>query len=267
VAESTLIKEILNDTYRLGIRCEKCGEPLYIQENELVRPRNCQCMRDEIQKFEEKKRIHQQAERRDYITKLFRSSMMGKRFQSRKFETYEKDRNKRAYDIAWDYVQNFEEYKANGKGLIFLGDVGTGKTHLAAAISNYLLSEKLQAIVFGTWASLLFKLRRSYDPYEGQLEREVDIIQAMERCDLLVLDDVGKEKQTDWSDEKLFHIIDSRYNNLLPIVITANYDLHRFERRIGNAIFSRLMEMCQPIAMNGNDYRLERVLNGSMLAS
>ena len=109
--------------------------------------------------------------------------------------------------------------------------MGTGKTHLAASVGNYLMSQGVP-VVFGTIINLLGKLKQSYTQ-KGQDEGE--ILELYSTIDLLIIDDLGKERPTEWSLEKLYTIINDRYENLKPVIITTNYNNDMLTDRLSTA--------------------------------
>lgn len=187
------------------------------------------------------------------VEKLKRDSNLGKRFQSRTFETWDKRRFPKAYDLCFKYVQNFERMNEYGKGIILIGNAGTGKTHLASAIANSLMNE-LIPVKFGTFINLLDNLKKAF-------RTDKDIVSSLTEIPVLIIDDLGKEKYTDWASQILFQVIDQRYNNELPTIITTNLSVEELKERFGEPITSRLMEMCYGIALNGENYRYEKMLH------
>lgn len=172
-------------------------------------------------------------------------SNLGRRFQERTFETFDASGFPAEYRAARQYAETFEDN--DGKGIMFIGSVGTGKTHLAAAITNHIITEFSIPVRFIT-AIELFALLRDFEQNAGA-------IYGFKNVPLLVLDDLGKEKITDWNREKLFEIINYRYENYLPVVITTNGAPGELERTMGAAVYSRLCEMCSAAMMEGKDYR------------
>jgi DNA replication protein DnaC len=152
---------------------------------------------------------------------------------------------RRAYLRAVEYAQQPQGW------LILFGGYGTGKTHLAAAIANAVLRRK-QRVIFAIVPDLLDHLRATFGPdspvaYDNRFEliREVS---------LLILDDLGTENTTPWAREKLYQLINHRYNEVLPTVITSNLAPEAIDGRI----FSRMCDpaLCQEIIrMNAGDYR------------
>lgn len=143
---------------------------------------------------------------------------------------------------------------------MFVGTYGTGKTHLACSIAIELIKRKIPTI-YGTAITLLSKVRQTYDSNTNINEWE--LLDLYSNVDLLVIDDLGKEKPSEWVLEKLYHIINQRYENLKPVIITTNYDSITLTNRLSTkdnsstveAIVSRLNEMCTGIYMNFEDYR------------
>ena len=222
--------------------------------------------KDRIKRFEEKKRIEQEEIKRkkdelEKIQKVFKNSNMTKRGIKRTFDSFEVNKaNRRAYEIAKKYAEDWDKFKNDGTGLIFIGQFGTGKTHLAFAIANYLLNQGVP-VVFETLINLMEKLKLGYekDTNLGYYE----IIKLYCECDLLIIDDLGKEKLSEWVLEKLFQIINSRYENMLPILITTNYNEKEIIKRLSynndgiaaQSLVSRLNEVCLEVNMNFGDYR------------
>ena len=148
---------------------------------------------------------------------------------------------------------NAMRYAKTQKGWLLLkGKYGTGKTHLAAAIANFSLSVNIQPL-FITVPDLLDSLRFSYNNPGTTFEERFEEIR---NCPLLILDDFGTQNATPWAQEKLFQIINYRYINKLPLVVTTNLELNDIEERI----LSRLKdsELVTVIIINAPDYRRKR---------
>lgn len=179
---------------------------------------------------------------------LREKSNLGKRFASRTFETFEPNENKTIYTACKRYVEN-RVFDAEKNGLIICGACGTGKTHLAAAIANSLADEGV-SVLFDTFSGHLEKLKEEFNSNSG-----AGYLNFMKNVDLLILDDVGKEKQTEWSESVMFGIINSRYESMKPVIITSNFSQKELEEYFGGACYSRLIEMCYALNTKGDDYR------------
>jgi DNA replication protein DnaC len=158
-----------------------------------------------------------------------------------------------------------------GLGLLFCGDNGVGKTHLAVAVLRELASAKGARGQFWDFHELIREIKSSYDPETKTTELQV--LEPVVETDVLLLDDLGAWKMTDWMNDTLFYILNSRYMAKRPTIITTNYqDVSREEamsadalrrreflvERIGQRLRSRLMEMCLVVRMQGADHRQAR---------
>ncbi len=151
------------------------------------------------------------------------------------------------------------EYPAVDRGLLLMGSVGVGKTHLAVSILKG-LTERGFNCLFYEFGSLLKEIQDSYNP--NTHTSELGVLAPVLTAEILVLDELGASKPTDWVRDTMAHIINSRYNDKKLTIFTTNYlDDRRNEReevledRIGTRLRSRLFEMCRTVMMDGRDYR------------
>jgi DNA replication protein DnaC len=148
-------------------------------------------------------------------------------------------------------LQTACQYAENPQGwLVFLGGYGCGKTHLAVAIANHVISRGYPAF-FVVVPDLLDHLRTTFNPNNNSSydERFAQIRNAP----LLILDDLGAHSSTSWAQEKLFQLFNHRYNAQLPTVITTNYDLDRIDIRIRSRLVDQ--DIAQLVLVNALDYR------------
>lgn len=177
------------------------------------------------------------------------SSNLGARFLNRTFGNFEVKRDPNAYNQCRAYSEREMLFSDKRNGILILGGVGSGKTHLAAAIANSFTDRGIP-VLFGTFSDHLEHIREEYD-VGGQRK----YLSMMKNTPVLVLDDIGKEKKTEWSQQILFDTINYRYEHLLPVIITTNFDADGLASHVGNAIWSRLYEMCGGVETSGRDYR------------
>ena len=150
------------------------------------------------------------------------------------------------------YLEGWEENRDAGKGLYFCGGVGTGKTHLAVAVMNELIRRKRIPSLFVTVPELLDNLRETYNKPGRNLDEWMD---AVQNAEFLVLDDLGSERTTEWVRERIFVIVNHRYREALPTVFTSNTGPKDLAEQLGERTASRIIAMCDWIALEGDDYR------------
>jgi DNA replication protein DnaC len=170
-----------------------------------------------------------------------------------------------------------EEYPVQNTGLLIIGPVGVGKTHLAVGIAKELIEQKGIGCMFCDYRELLKQIQNSYNPSVNTTELEV--LRPVFDAEVLVLDELGAVKPTEWVWDTVSHVLNTRYNHKRTTIITTNYpnqpaagsegdnvvsQLGRAARaareetlgdRIGERMRSRLHEMCRIVEMGGGDFR------------
>lgn len=182
-----------------------------------------------------------------------------KRYENCHFNTYNVNAGT-SQDKALKYAQNFtRQFPAVDRGLLFMGTVGVGKTHLAVSILKG-LTELGFTCLFYEFGSLLKKIQDSYNP--NTHASELGVLAPVLSADVLVLDELGASKPTDWVLDTMAYIINTRYNDKKVTIFTTNYLDERQEEsketlqdRIGIRLRSRLYEMCKTVLISGEDYR------------
>jgi DNA replication protein DnaC len=188
------------------------------------------------------------------------------------------DKNQKSIrDARWLAGRFVEEYPANKTGLLFVGSVGVGKTHLAIGIIKDLIHEKGIHCLFCDYRELLKSIQNSYN--SSVQATEMGILRPIFDAEVLVLDELGAVRTTEWVFDTVNYILNSRYNDSKTTIITTNFpdapedtghevnnlrnpsDAERAARRetlgdrIGERMRSRLHEMCKKVEMDGPDYR------------
>lgn len=244
-----------NDYVKDGLlHCGICNEPkeciITIMDIKRTVPCLCKCgeeertrKADEVRKDEEMRYI------RDLRSKGFSKEEM-------KLYTFENDDNfnPKISQVAKNYANNFLLMKSKGKGLIFSGDVGCGKTYLACCIANNLI-DKGHSCLVTNFSELINRLT-------GMYEGKQDYLDELNQYELLIIDDLGAERSTDYVDEIVWNIIDARYRKGLPMIITTNLkrtDLESNANLSRSRVYSRLLEMCLVLDLKSNDRRKKTV--------
>jgi DNA replication protein DnaC len=157
-------------------------------------------------------------------------------------------------------VRFVEEWKSVRYGLLFIGTVGVGKTHLATAILRRLIEECGVKGVFCDFSDLLERIKATFSP--ANPASADDVLAPYREAELLVLDELGAQRPTDWVRDVLYGLINTRYNRQRITIVTSNFgDLparageETLEGRVGVLVRSRLHEMCVPVLIEGDDYR------------
>ncbi len=190
--------------------------------------------------------------RQERVAGLLQGSGLKQRFKKRTFESFiVKNENDAAYQEALYFAKYFKDCD---RGLLLLGNVGTGKTHLAAAIANYLMQE-LYTVVFGNITDIIARI---YDTYDKESEiSTAEIINYLTTVDLLIIDDLGKEYATENAKALIYQIINTLYEDERLVVITTNLNSKELTERLGAATVSRITEMTIPVIMQGPDWRIK----------
>jgi DNA replication protein DnaC len=195
------------------------------------------------------------------VTRLIEEARIPKRYEHCDLDSYlpNDDSQKKAKL----YVQRFlEKYPQVDVGLLFLGTCGVGKTHLAVALLKQVIIDKADGGLFYDFRDLLREIQASWNNVSQASELEV--LRPVLEAKVLVLDELGANKPTEWVRDTIAHIINCRYNDKKLTIFTSNYldtPLKQAEEtltdRIGTRLRSRLYEMCKEVEIHGADFRQE----------
>ena len=254
-------------------KCKYCGkeyvknESSYLKNLSKVFRKNleylpaCDCLEKEIErelKELERKRIKESIEKK--MQKCKDISVVDKKFLNSRFENA--DMNCDHMQLGKKYVENFLK-KDKQIGLLFYGGVGTGKTFTTACIANYLM-ERGKTVLVINLGLYLNKVGRDW----GEAEKR--FLEQVEKCDLIIIDDFGTEKDLDenqscWRAEKIYNLIDARYRSNKPLILSTNLIFDRDEKiceltkRFSvhgqNRIRDRITDMCFPVKVAGKSKR------------
>lgn len=201
----------------------------------------CDCAKE----AEERRRKEEEYQRdMDKIQRLRLSSLMDSKFREATFPTFRQTKhNVRNLQLCRRYAENFDEMMAKNQGLLFYGNVGTGKTFSAACIANYLLDRNVSTVM-----TSFIKIIGSASLTNR--EEAMNFTDRLNRAKLLIIDDLGAERGTDYALERVYDIIDSRYRARLPMILTTNVPISEMmecaDRRYSR-IYDRIFEVCYPM--------------------
>ncbi len=170
---------------------------------------------------------------------------------------------KKAKTLLYDYIE-LELFKSGEKqSFLIKGTVGSGKTHLCSAVARRLVQKGFYDIYFVDFKELLDEIKSTFS-YSSETS-EAEILYPILNTGLLIIDDLGSERNTEWTEDVFARILNYRYNRNLPVIITTNYFDRQvtgaltdetLEERIGTRMRSRLYEMCRDIEIIAPDYRM-----------
>ena len=239
------------------LHCGKCHTPkqgrYQMPWGEVMPYILCQCERERNEKEEQEREQRKFAERVKRMRRdCFKSGKDGSKMQFWTFET-DKGYNPTITTASQNYVKNFDKMLGDGKGLLFFGEVGRGKTFASVCIANALIDKGYPCFVtnFSTLTNTISGL------YEKQA-----YIDSLNQYALLVIDDLASERNSEFMNEIVYNVIDSRYRSGLPLIITTNLtgdEIKNPAEISKERIFSRLLEMCIPIEVKGKDRRKENL--------
>ena len=252
---NTILHQLREDEF-LGqdglIYCAKCNTPRQKQldlmgKKQLVRC-VCRCQSEAAQRAQEARKA---MELRDRVAR-YRS--VGMTDASLRAAVFENDRfGGHEVEVARRYVQHWEQMRRQALGLVLWGPVGSGKTFLAAAIANALL-DKGVSVMMTSFGRILGGMPGIAT---GEQNRYIDSFNAF---DLLVIDDLGAERETEYVSELIYTIIDARYRARLPLILTTNLklaDMKNPKSLVKQRIYSRVLERCVPLNVSRHKIRQE----------
>lgn len=229
------------------LHCGICGEAkqAYLPQNMFFgkdrRPRMCRCEREYHEK-ETKRKLEK--EHIQNVKELRRNCFQYSNYADATFQN-SKVENKQCV-FCQEYVKDWEKMKEKNIGMLFWGDVGTGKTYLAACVANALIEKEVSVRM----------LKFSYILNAG-FETRNELLEDICRCSLLIIDDFGSERETEYGLETIHSVIDARYNCGKPMIVTTNLPLQTINNPtdvMHKKIYDRLKN-CVPVQFTGESFR------------
>ena len=247
-------KQPLENEYRNEadglIYCAKCHTPrqhrIQLNDRVLLPTVRCRCQQEAYEKEEAERK------QQEFLMQVSRLKTNGLQDKSLRDYTFANDKGYNPeIQKAHDYVAHWEEMKAKSLGLLLWGDVGTGKSFFAGCIANALL-EKGIPVLMTNFSRILNTLTGMYSDDRNQF------IDSLNKYSLLIIDDLGIERGTEFSLEQVFNVIDSRYRSKKPMIVTTNLTLDELKHPVDLAharIYDRILERCVPLKINNQNIR------------
>lgn len=243
--------------------CGKCGEPRQRfmlfddptdddpeHKSELKVVTMCRCEREEE---EREKRKEEAAKDMEKIQRLRNASLLDEKLRGATFDAFKLTKyNERNLKLCRRYAMKFDQMVEKDQGLIFWGSVGTGKSFAAACIANYLLDRKVP-VVMTSFVKLL-------EVFQSGRDEETSILNRLGYAKLVIFDDLGAERGTDYALEKVYNIVDSRYRKSLPMILTTNLTIEEMKSEVDmryRRIYDRVFETCYPMQFTGPSWRMK----------
>jgi DNA replication protein DnaC len=231
------------------IKCKQCNDTgwIILEEDGVNKAVRCSCYLNERSK------------------RLLARANIPKRYKHCSIEnfdipTYDGDFENKLHGAKTAAKMFVDDYPVVDLGIIFSGSCGVGKTHLAVAIIKELIENKGAVCLFYDYRDLLRDIQDSFNPVSQT--SQMAVLQPVLKAEVLVIDELGSRRSTDWIQDTMTHILNSRFNDKKINIITTNFlenptnknDIS-LEERIGSRLLSKLHEMCLFIEMKGKDYR------------
>ena len=232
------------------LHCAVCHDAVQVDVDFLGVPKRvrCICSCIKAKRDEQEARMKQQELDRKRHSCFAESNMASWTFAN------DDGKNPKLSEAMKNYVKNFTEFKKEGKGLLLHGTVGTGKTYLAACIAN--------ALIDGGVSVLMTNFARLTNRIQGMYEGKQEYIDSLNDFSLLIIDDLGAERKSEFMQEMVFNIIDARYRAGLPFIITTNLTTEEIKKPqdVGySRIYDRILERCHPVEVSGISRRRQNV--------
>lgn len=250
------IKEEQGDYYGEDglLYCHKCNTPKQVRIEIFgqIRTPKCLCKCAAEQRDREAEEI-KRLERERRIKEKRRIGFADSDLINCTFALDDKS-NEKLSTVALKYVEDFQEMRERGKGLLFFGPVGTGKTFIAAAIANALIDKG--------YSCLVTNFARLVNTIQGMYTGKQEYIDSLNSFDLLIIDDLAAERDTEYMNETVQMIVDNRYRAGLPLIVTTNLTSDELKNPADikkQRTYSRLLEMCIPLEVDGKDRRKDKL--------
>lgn len=234
--------------------CGKCHTQKQVRIQVLDEERTpfclCECANE---KYRNTEKMIKEYQKRQRISENRRIGFPDREMQEWTFENDDLA-NEKITKAMKRYVEHFPEFFRGGKGLLLYGMPGGGKTYAACEVANALIDKGYSALVTN--------FARLTNVIQGRYDDRQDYIDSLQDYQLLVIDDLGVERRSEYMQEMVFNIIDSRYRQKLPMIITTNLTMQEIKNpnNLGDSrIYDRIIERCFPVEVAGGNRRKKAV--------
>ena len=244
------------------IYCKKCGGKRLFIEEELGISTRCLCECE----IESRKKAEEEKARQERIAEIRKKSLIGERYKEAIFDTCVLGFNA-SFDTAYKrcktYVSNLDMCYQYGLGLYLYGSKGTGKSHLTVCMANEIMN-KCYSVMFTNFFDITKEIKKTFR--NDSEEDESELIERIANIDFLIIDDLGTETlsrngEDTWMQEKIYDVLNKRYNNMKPTIFTSNHSLGELvnDRGMMDKTADRILEMSNAIIkIEGQSYRREK---------
>ena len=234
------------------IYCKICneridGKAIPMLDKPMIIRMACKCVRDRQEQEKQREKLLKQ-------DRLRKNCFISKNQIAYTFENADEGTDKEIIKKAKNYVKHFEEMRKDNVGLLLYGNVGSGKTYIACSIANAIITEYSYTVKMRNFAQILNDLQKG----GFNLDRN-EYIEQITNATLLILDDFGIERNTEYALEQIYNVINARYLKARPTIITTNLNFKDIEKEqediMLGRIYSRIIEICLPLRVTGFDRR------------
>ena len=241
-------KEYIKDGHAFCKVCNerKDGKVMEFFDNKMIFKISCKCDRDrEAREKERQKQMEIERLKSSCFNSVIQWSYI--------FENYQGEENQ-SLIIAKNFVKDYEEMKKENIGLLFYGSVGSGKTYLACSIANSLIEQYQIGVKIRNFAQIINELQKGGFDFDKNA-----YIESLVNTSVLILDDLGIERDTSYAKEQVYNIVNNRYLKQKPTIFTTNLSYDTIQNCKDSVeyqrIYSRIIEMCIPVMVVGEDFR------------
>lgn len=228
---------------KVAAKCDEHGDYIAIITKRSETPSGCPVCAESAQKIRDEEQAEELRKQmaRDRLERRLGAAMIPPRFAGKSFDDYRATgKQAKVLDVCREYAENFRDHYNAGRCLLLVGNVGTGKTHLASAIAEHIIREHGAMAVYRTLHSLMQYVKGSFDNHSEYTEAQA--YEALVSPQLLIIDEIGSTKQTEFEQATLFNVINGRYEQQVPTLVISNLMPTELEKALGDRVMDRLRE-------------------------